>query len=371
MLPKLLIVSTIGFCCCPFTRWEFEACRFNGFKATCQLGLSEFVWWTPFQPPLQLQVEFPRSLSLDLCPSLSTLGGFRKQWVPVKLRCLPMTRWRSKRIVLVSRPRPAVTLASTLEIFPAGQHRTMWTLMQRSQPILLLDRSHYRQLASSWTALRYQECNVMSTWASLLHLICAGMTMLPLYWRKLRLHYTCLLPSPIVINQLPPAVIWKFYVAFIRPRMEYCNAVWCGTLARSLKSLEKARLKVARAIVHSQRGQPGLEVLSEGNLPTLVWRRRVHCLHLLYILYEGQGPPSLSELLPATVQARTEIVLRSSHSFRFPFASSSRHLSPFLCFSIRLWNTLPASAISQSRSVSSFRFFLHSFYKADKFSIGL
>ena len=74
--------------------------------------------------------------------------------------------------------------------------------MQRSQPILLLDRSHHRQLASSWTALRYQECNVMFTWASPLHLICAGTTMLPLYWRKLRLHYTCLLPSPIVIGYL-------------------------------------------------------------------------------------------------------------------------------------------------------------------------
>ena len=91
-----------------------------------------------------------------------------------------------------------------------------------------------------------------------------------------------------------------------------------------------------------------------------------HCPKL-YILYKGQGPPSLSELFPATVQARTEIVLRSSHSFQFPFASSSRHLSSFLCFSIRLWNTLPATAISQSRSVSSFRSFLHSFYKADKF----
>ena len=168
------------------------------------------------------------------------------------------------------------------------------------------------------------------------HLICAETTMLPLYWRKLRLHYTCLLPSPIVISYL-----------------------------------QQAQLKVARAIVHSQHGQPGPEVLSECHLPTLAWRRRAHCLCLLYILYKGQGPPSLSELLPSTVQAGTEIVLRSSHSFRFPFASSSRHLSSFLCFSIRLWNTLPASAISQSRSVSSFRSFLRSFYKADKFSLGL
>ena len=110
--------------------------------------------------------------------------------------------------------------------------------------------------------------------------------------------------------------------------------------ARSLKSLEKAQLKVARAIVHSQRGQPGPGVLSECNLPTLAWRRRVHCLCLLYILYKRQGPLSLSELLPAAVQARTEIVLRSSHSFRFPFASSSRHLLSFLCFFLSVSGTL-------------------------------
>ena len=133
----------------------------------------------------------------------------------------------------------------------------------------------------------------------------------------------------------------------------------------------KVQLKVARAILFTRNvGNRDLRCFL-----SVTFRRlrggggSIVCL--LYSLYKGQGPPSLSELLPATVQARTEIVLRSSHSFRFPFASSSRHLSSFLCFSIRLWNTLPASAISQSSSVSSFRSFLHSFYKADKFSLGL
>ena len=171
---------------------------------------------------------------------------------------------------------------------------------------------------------RYQECNVIFTWASLLHLILRWNNHVATTLKKIA---PALHPSLTLAyrHQLTPAVIRKFYVAFIRPHMEYCNAVWCGASAGSLKSLEKVQLKVARAIVHSQRGQPGPEVLSECNLPTLAWRRRVHFLYLLYFLYKGQGPPSLSELLdlPATVQARTEIVLRFSHSFRFPFASSS------------------------------------------------
>ena len=40
-----------------------------------------------------------------------------------------------KKIALEGRPRPAVTLVSTLEIFAAGQHPAMRTSMQRSQQI--------------------------------------------------------------------------------------------------------------------------------------------------------------------------------------------------------------------------------------------
>ena len=141
--------------------------------------------------------------------------------------------------------------------------------------------------------------------------------------------------------------------------MEYCNAVWSGASAGSLKLLEKVQLKVARAFAHSQRGKSGLEMFSNCDLPTLAWRRTVHCLCLLYKLYNGQGPWIVANrAFPATVQARTETVLRSSHLFRFPSATSSQHLSSFLCLSIGLWNNLLASAISQCHSVSFFRSFL-------------
>ena len=134
-------------------------------------------------------------------------------------------------------------------------------------------------------------------------------------------------------RQLPPAVIRKFYVAFIRPRMEYCNAVWCGASARSLKSLEKAQLKVARAIVHSQRWQPEPEVLSACNLPTRRGGESIVCVSCTFCTKSKVHRRYLSFFQQLfSVQARTEIVLRSSHSFQFPFASSSRHLSSFLCF---------------------------------------
>ena len=45
---------------------------------------------------------------------------------------------------------------------------------------------------------------------------------------------------------------------------------------------------------------------------------------------------------------------RFPHSFHFPSASSSRHLSSFLCQTVPIWNRLPSSVIS-STFLSSFR----------------
>ena len=86
--------------------------------------------------------------------------------------------------------------------------------------------------------------------------------------------------------------------------------------------------------------------------------------------------PSTEDDIRHNATTQDKDLLRIIMPFRFRFHFHYRMLrkkakQPFLCDSIRLWNTLPASAISQSRSVSSFRSFLHSFYKADKFSLGL
>ena len=130
--------------------------------------------------------------------------GFRKQWVPVKLHCLLMTQWRSKRIVLVGRPRPAVTLAITLEVFPACWAASNNVDFNAAKSAALVAGSKPPPLACLFMdgiVIPYPE------WKSHVHL---GITItshlrwndLPLYWRKLRLHYTCLLPSPIAISYL-------------------------------------------------------------------------------------------------------------------------------------------------------------------------
>ena len=105
-------------------------------------------------------------------------------------------------------------------------------------------------------------------------------------------------------------------------------------------------------------------------LPTLSWRRREHCLVLLWKLVNGIGPPALLNVLPATAASRSSSVLRSSHSLQFPLCLSSRRKSSFLCYTIPIWNKLSSSVISCS-SVSSFQCSLRKAFAADKFAYGL
>ena len=173
-------------------------------------------------------------------------------------------------------------------------------------------------------------------------------------------------------RKLPPAVLKKFYLSFIRPRLEYCSAVWCGGPATLLKKLERLQLKVARAIAWRQETTyaSSSSLLSLLDLSTLAWRRREHSLVRLWQLANGVGPPQLQALLPPAAASRSARTLRSGHSFQFPSVSTSRHLSSFLCTSICSWNALPSS-VALSKSVSTFRSALSKHFASDKFNFGL
>ena len=160
--------------------------------------------------------------------------------------------------------------------------------------------------------------------------------------------------------------IRRFFVAFIRPCLECCSAVWCGASPALLKNVEKVQLRVARAIVRNTTLQD-VSTLEQARLPTLSWQRREHCLGLLWQLSIGKGPPALQASLVPCAQLRST---RFPHFFRFPSASSSRHLSSFLCQTVPIWNRLPSSVIS-STSLSSFRSAVRRHFVSDMFTYGL
>ena len=107
--------------------------------------------------------------------------------------------------------------------------------------------------------------------------------------------------------------IRHFFVAFCRPRLEYCSAVWCGASPALLMDQEIVQLRVARAIVRNPTLQD-VSTLQQDRLPTLSWRRREHCLGLLWQLHTEKVPPALQASLVPCAQLRST---RFPHFFVF------------------------------------------------------
>ena len=81
-------------------------------------------------------------------------------------------------------------------------------------------------------------------------------------------------------HRLSSSVIRRFFLAFVRPKLEYCNAVWCGFPCFHPIRLEKLQLKVAKAIVRRlDLSHP--QVVHAAELPNLSLRRRDTCLSAL------------------------------------------------------------------------------------------
>ena len=108
----------------------------------------------------------------------------------------------------------------------------------------------------------------------------------------------------------------KFYMTFVRPRLEYASAVWGGSSTHSdALYLERVQNSIARTIVGSSNSTEDVPVRSSAALkhlgwPTLAWRRRRSCLRFLWQLLHSEGPPQLSHSLPRTANARCDYQLR-------------------------------------------------------------
>ena len=175
----------------------------------------------------------------------------------------------------------------------------------------------------------------------------------------------------VYLHHLPASVIRRFYLAYVRPRLEYCSAVWGGASHGVLYRLERVQLKMARLVVASVNWHlTGSDLLKAANLSTLAWRRREHRLLLLWKVVNGLGPPQISRVLPLSVSARSACSLRAPHRLQFPASSSSRHLSSFLCTTIPEWNSLPAE-VADSSSPRQFVSGVRLLFESDRFSFGL
>ena len=150
----------------------------------------------------------------------------------------------------------------------------------------------------------------------------------------------------------------KIYNSFIRPLLEYSDAVWDNASKECKKQLETIHNEAARIITGATKLCSISKLLTDLGLETLQERRLKHKLVILYKMLNGSAPEYLQRLTPPTVQDATSRNLRNSNDLRNIRTNTNLFYDSFLPSTIRAWNELP-DEIKNAPSIASFKYRLN------------
>jgi hypothetical protein len=143
------------------------------------------------------------------------------------------------------------------------------------------------------------------------------------------------------------------YMAFIRPILEYGDIVWDSPM-EVLAPLENVQLNAARIVTGATARCSTIGLYAETAWQTLTKRREIHRLSLYYKIVNGNAPKYLTDLLPTTVQNRTNYNLRNRQNRDNQLTRLNCLTYSFFPNTTKLWNDL--TAIIKSRpSIEAFK----------------
>ena len=148
------------------------------------------------------------------------------------------------------------------------------------------------------------------------------------------------------------------YISFVRPLLEYCDAVWDNASTESKKQLEAVHNEAARIITGVTKLCSISNLLSDLGWESLQARRTKHKLIIFYKIINGLTPEYLQSLIPPMVQNTTSYNLRNSSDLRNIQARTNIFYNSFLPSTIRAWNELPEETKTVP-SVASFKYRLN------------
>lgn len=150
----------------------------------------------------------------------------------------------------------------------------------------------------------------------------------------------------------------KIYTAFVRPLLEYSDAVWDNCSSESKKMLDSVHVEAARIITGATKLCSIDKLLSDLGWDTLQERRNKHKLVIFFKMLNNCTPNYLSDLIPPLVQEGNPYNLRNSDHIQTIHARTNLFFNSFLPSTIRAWNNLPED-IKQADSVASFKALLN------------
>lgn len=132
----------------------------------------------------------------------------------------------------------------------------------------------------------------------------------------------------------------SLYFAFIRPILEYADAVWSNCTKYAEDELEIVQLEATGTTklvsIENLYKETGWEKLNI--------RRKQHRLTLFYKMIHSLAPPYLSSLLPPLVGEISRYNLRNNNQYQTLDCKSKLYYNSFLPSVVRDWNSLNDSS---------------------------
>lgn len=151
----------------------------------------------------------------------------------------------------------------------------------------------------------------------------------------------------------------KIYITFIRPLLEYSDAVWDNCSTECKTQLDSIHNEAARIVSGATKLCSIQRMFAELGWETLQERRNKHKLVIFYKIINGLAPNYLSELLPPLVMENNPYNLRNSNDIQSIRARTNLFFNSFFPSTIRAWNSLPEDT-KTANSVAAFKYRLNS-----------
>ena len=149
--------------------------------------------------------------------------------------------------------------------------------------------------------------------------------------------------------------IFRLYVQYVRPHMEFASPVWSPWQEQDIQTLEKIE-KPAVGMISGLGGESYEEKCKELNLETLQRRREKQDLLELFKMLNGAGDLDLAILFKRP-EARTGVATRSTgdpHKLVMPRTRLETRTNFFTVRVVEKWNNLPRE-LKTAKNVQQFK----------------
>jgi hypothetical protein len=155
-------------------------------------------------------------------------------------------------------------------------------------------------------------------------------------------------------KQIPRETKLKIYKTFIRPKLEYADAIFDSCSEAKSKQLENVQRQAALVCSQAYRHTSHRLLLEDMGLELLATRRNCHKLVMFFKMVNNMTPEYLRNIVPQQVGHITNYNLRNVSDFRTPHSRTIRYRKSFLPSTIKAWNGLDNDT-RNTRTLSNFK----------------